>query len=136
MPGTSFIAACMPSARGSPEPLRAALVTHEVRHFPGNQHEQERPEADTIAELVQIPRGAAEALEGTEGDVLLIGQPGRILLQPPSGRADHPGEIALPELLGGVGVAGLESSDPDGDRVVGHGEVVFPSVRSGASGAS
>ena len=93
-------------SRGSqPESSRDTLSAKEPRGLGGK-----RPLA-----AVDAP---AEAVEGAEGDVLLVGRaPGhRPELRP--GQADEPVEVALPEALGRGIAAGLRVANPAGDRTL------------------
>src|SRR5262249_14903709 len=61
---------------------------------------------------------AAEAGEGAEGDVLLVGGPPRRVEQPLAGQADQATEVALPEPRDGGRVAGLELAEQVRDGAV------------------
>src|SRR5262249_34168754 len=58
----------------------------------------------------------AEAGEGGQGHVLLVGGPAGRSAQARPGQEDQPSEVALPELLRRGVVAGLESVQPVRDR--------------------
>src|SRR5262249_33658277 len=54
----------------------------------------------------------AEAVEGAEGHVLLVGGAAGRAFQLLAGQSDEPLEIALPQLLRSRGVPGLQPADP------------------------
>src|SRR5262249_61933711 len=79
---------------------------------------QRLPEVVAVVRAREAARGGAlaEAVEGAEGHVLLVGGGPPEPAQPLPGQFDEPAEVALPEGLGGVVLAGLELADPVRDR--------------------
>src|SRR5262249_31120582 len=101
-------------------PLVSVLVTHQLEGLAGGDGDQQMPE---VLAVVQ-PREAAtfgataEAIEGAEGYVFLVGDPPRRSLELFAGQPDQPLKVAFPEGLGGGVVAGLEPVDPVADRSI------------------
>src|SRR5262249_10026039 len=62
------------------------------------------------------PGAAAEAVEGAQRYVLLVGRPPRGAVEPGAGQRDQLPEVALPQRLGRAGVAGAELAQPARDR--------------------
>src|SRR5262249_18352718 len=95
----------------------AALFANLVHGLALGKPQQQRPEVVAVAQqgkaaLLDAP---AEAGEGAEGDVLLVGGGAGRAREFLAGQGDEPAEVALPEELGGVRVAGLELAEPLGD---------------------
>ena len=98
----------------------------------GDDHEQP-PQVIAVIEpgITSAGGPADEAVEGAQGGIFLVGHgPGRTA-EPVARQPDQGLEIALPELLGGIGIPGLEGGDPDGDGVLNlAGHAVLPRLRA------
>src|SRR5262249_43188726 len=110
------------------------LVALQAPGLPGGDDHQQLPEVVAVLQPGELaPLGAAaEAVEGAEGHVLLVGGEARAALELLPGQADQPPEVALPELLGRGRVAGLELPEPVGDRPRGGHRGGTPSGTTGA----
>src|SRR6516165_9606004 len=97
------------------------LVADEMQGLAGGKGDQQPPQAVAVGQGGEAAGlgGAAEAVEGAEGDVLFVGGAAGLALELPAGQVDQPYEIALPQRLGGGGIAGLQLADPVGDRAIG-----------------
>jgi hypothetical protein len=97
----------------------------------GDDH-QEPPEVVAVGEpgAAAAGRASAEAVEGAEGRVLLVGDGSRRVAEPQPREPDEAVEVVPPQLLRGLAVAGLQLPEPAGD-----GRPVSP-VRHGKSAES
>jgi hypothetical protein len=84
----------------------------------GRHDDEQTPQAIAVGQCRKtvILRGPAEAVEGAESDVLLVGGTAGSAVEFFAGQMNEPLKIAFPEGLGGCSVAGLELADPVGDR--------------------
>ena len=94
------------------------FVLAQVQRLAGGQHQQELPQ---VVAVVQAGEAAlfgrpAEAVEGAQGHVLLVGRLPRRCRELGAGQADEAGEVALPQRLGRCRVARLEQVQPVGNR--------------------
>jgi len=88
------------------------------------QHHQESPQVVAVVQAREAALlGAAdEGIEGGQGDVLLVGGAAGGGAERGAGAGDELAEVALPQVLRGGAVAGLEQVDPAGDGAFGrHG---------------
>jgi hypothetical protein len=102
-------------------PLLAAFGSGQIAGLAvGQQHEQ-LPEVVAVVQLrkAALRGGAAEAVEGTQGDIFLVGGAAGQAGQLAAGVRHQPLEIAFPQRLGGGPLPGLELLDPTGDRTRG-----------------
>ena len=105
-------------------PLLPALVLRQVKRLAGGEEDEELPQVQSVVQsgkavLLGPP---AEAVEGAEGDVFLVGGAAGRSAELLFGQTNQATEVTLPQLLGRVRVAGLEPVDPLGDgRVGAHG---------------
>src|SRR5262249_12813339 len=98
-------------------PLLARLVLVQVARLAQRDDHQELPQVVAVVELGEaaLLRPAAEAVEGAERHVLLVGDGAAGGPQALPGQAHELREIALPEpLRAGLG-AGLQLRDPERD---------------------
>src|SRR5262249_26332458 len=119
-----FQIALLAAARASAASLGGLLAAHQVQRLLGRHGDEQPPQVVAVVELREAVALsiAAKAVEGADGDILRIGCAAEKVLQALAGQHDELLEIALPELLRGVGVAVLEKTDPVSDRsAVGHG---------------
>jgi hypothetical protein len=87
----------------------------------GSDDDQQAPEVVAVLQLREAAalRPAAEAVEGAESGVLLVGGAAGPALELLAGQRDQSAEVALPQLLGNGLVAALQQLDPAGDRPCG-----------------
>src|SRR5262249_46010032 len=92
--------------------------------------EEQLPEVVPVIEPGEaaLLRPAAEAVEGAQGHVLLVGGGPRCGAELRARQAYQAAEVPLPEALGGSGVASREGCDPAGDATVGGHEPRPPDV--------
>src|SRR5439155_18383465 len=83
-----------------------------------SDEQQHLPQVVAVVQLREaaLLGGAVEAVEGRQGDVLLVGGAPRQAAEFAAGAPDQEAEVALPEGAGGVPVALLELVDPVRDR--------------------
>src|SRR5439155_6101435 len=102
-----------------PAALLPALALGPVGGLAGDDRHQDAPQVVAVVEAGEAAGGgpAAEAVEGAEGDVLLVvvGPPRG--LDPRAGQGDQASEVALPQGLGGGLVARLQPPQPGADGV-------------------
>ena len=109
---------------GTAAPLLPALVLRQVNRLAGGEEDEELPQVQAVVQLGEavLLGPTAEAVEGAQGDVFLVGGAAGRGAELLAGQTDQAAEVALPQLLGRVRVAGLEPVDPLGDgRVGAHG---------------
>src|SRR5208337_81403 len=94
-------------------PCRPTLVAHQVDRLAHGDDDQQLPKVVAVVELSELAAFGPliEALEGTEGHILLVGRASRGAPELGAGEPDQPLEVALPELLGGGPLPGLEQLD-------------------------
>src|SRR5206468_8828108 len=112
---------------GTAAPLLPSLVLRQVKRLAGGDPDEELPQVQAVVQLGEaVPLGPpAEAVEGAEGDVFLVGGAAGRGAELLAGQTDQAAEVALPQLLGRVRVAGLEPVDPLRDRRFGAHVIVL-----------
>jgi hypothetical protein len=107
-------------------PRRAAafpppLVAEQVRGLAHRDDHQQPPQAVPIEQVGEaaLLGGAAEAVEGRQRHVLLVGHAARRALQLLSSQPDQAVKVALPQLLDGLLVAASQRAEPARDRPLG-----------------
>ena len=97
--------------------LLALLMACQVEGLAHGDHHQQPPQVVAVGELGKpaLLGAAAKAVEGTEGDVFLVGEALRRAVELLPGQVDELREIALPEPLRGVIVAAFEPVNPVAD---------------------
>ncbi len=103
----------------------------------GGDDDQEAPEVVAVGQVGEaaLLDVAAEAVEGAEGDVLLVGGTAGGATQFEARQGHEAAKETVPELLGGGGLAGLEEAQPvrNGTRLA-HGRVAFDRMGPGQPG--
>src|SRR5262249_42565591 len=90
-----------------PAALLARFSSNEIDGFPCREHGEQSPEVIAVLELRELAafRPAAEAAEGPQRAVLLVGQAARCGAQLLTGQRHQLVRIPLPEFLRGLVVA-------------------------------
>src|SRR3954453_487876 len=98
--------------------LLAALLLDQVGRLARGDQDEQLPQVVAVLQLREaaLLGGPAEAVEGVQGHVLLVGRPPRRGPEFGPRQADQPPEVALPQPLRGLALALLESPDPVADR--------------------
>jgi hypothetical protein len=101
----------------APAAFAPGLVPDLVGRLAGGQQDQQLPQVVAVGQAREavLVHAAAKAVEGAEGHVLLVGGGPGPAQQFLAGQSDEPAEVAFPEVLRGVGLAGPELREPDGN---------------------